>query len=128
MAGKNVNNRFRLFEDKTSLAKRFSRMLNGGDTSRKGNKLGWWERRQIERDTFSDILFELQARHVNRPDLVAFEVYGNAQLTWLVLQYNNIVDIELEFLAGKVITLPSPNRTFSNIVTENPEREPNVNE
>lgn len=127
MAG-NVNNRFRLFEDKTSLAKRLSRQLNGGETERKGNKLGWWERRDIERDTFTDQRYRLGIEHEGRPDLVSVAIYGTSKLTWLVLQYNNIVDLEEEFVAGAIITLPSSSRVFSEIATGNPERESIVNE
>lgn len=125
---KRVNNRFRLFDNKTSLAKRFSRMLTGGTTETKGNKLGWWERGEIEKDVFTDRVFKLRVEHEGRPDLVAFEVYNNTRLTWLVLQYNNIVDIEEEFVPGRTITLPSPSRVFSQIATQNPEKEPIVDE
>jgi len=125
---KNVNNRFRLFDNKTSLSKRFSRMLTGGTTETKGNKLGWWERDVIEEDVFTDRVFELRAEHEGRPDLVAFEVYNNTRLTWLVLQYNSIVDIEEEFVPGRKINLPAPSRVFSQIAVKNPEKEQVIDE
>ena len=128
MAGKNINNRFTLFQDKTSLAKKYSRMLNGGNTETKGNKLGWWERIDIERDIFTDKQYVLGVEHEGRPDLVAASIYGRTSLMWLVLQYNSIVDIEEEFVTGKTITLPTRNRLFSEIAVENPERESSVNE
>jgi len=128
MAGKNINNRFRLFDNKTSLAKRLSRMLTGGTTEIKGNKLGWWERNEIERDIFTDRKYRLGPEHEGRPDLVAAGVYGTTKLTWLVLLYNNIVDIEEEFVAGRTIVLPSSSRVFSQIAIKNPERERVINE
>ena len=117
------NTRFREFDNKSSLAKRHSRMLNGGRTETKGNKLGWWERRDILKDTITDRVFVLKPEHEGRPDLVASSVYGTSRLTWLVLQYNNIVDIEEEFLAGNTIMLPSRTRVFSKIAVQNPQNQ-----
>jgi len=122
VAGK--NNRFKLFRDKTSLAKRNSRMLNGGDTEIKGNKLGWWERRPLQKNTATDIRITIPEVFSKRPDLLAFRVYRKSNLFWLVLQYNNIVDIEEEFITGKEILLPDVDRTLSSLVNRNIQKEP----
>lgn len=122
MAGK--NNRFKLFKDKTSLAKRNSRMLNGGTTEIKGNKLGWWERRDLRKDTSTDIRIKIPEIFSGRPDLLAFRVYKRPNLFWLILQYNNIVDLEEEFVTGKEIVLPSVDRTLSSLINRNIRREP----
>lgn len=122
MAGK--NNRFKLFKDKTSLAKRNSRMLNGGTTEIKGDKLGWWERRDLRKDTSTDIRIKIPEIFSGRPDLLAFRVYKRPNLFWLILQYNNIVDLEEEFVTGKEIVLPSVDRTLSSLVNRNIRREP----
>lgn len=123
MAGNKKNNRFKLFRDKTSLAKRNSRMLNGGTTETKGDKLGWWERRELRKDTSSDIRITIPEIFSERPDLLAFRIYRRPDLFWLILQYNNIVDIEEEFVAGKEIILPSVDRTLSSLVNRNIRRE-----
>jgi len=122
VAGK--NNRFKLFKDKTSLAKRNSRMLNGGTTEIKGDKLGWWERRDLRKDTSTDIRIKIPEIFSGRPDLLAFRVYKRPNLFWLILQYNNIVDLEEEFVTGKEIVLPSVDRTLSSLVNRNIRREP----
>jgi len=122
VAGK--NNRFKLFKDKTSLAKRNSRMLNGGTTEIKGNKLGWWERRDLRKDTSTDIRIKIPEIFSGRPDLLAFRVYKRPNLFWLILQYNNIVDLEEEFVTGKEIVLPSVDRTLSSLINRNIRREP----
>lgn len=119
MAGK-PNTRFKLFENKTSLAKKFSRILNGGTSELKGNKIGWWERKSIEKDVNTDVSMVLDNSVEGRPDLVAYVMYRNTSLTWLVLQYNNIVDIEEEFIAGREIFLPSRNRVYSEIINNSP--------
>lgn len=92
-----------------STDKRHSRYVQGGDTIVYPNRLGWWERRVFEKDD-DDIFMTIDLRYDRRPDLLAFEMYGNAQLAWLVLQYNNIVDINEEFVAGSEIRIPTAER------------------
>ena len=122
MAGK--NSRFKLFKDKTSLAKRHSRMLNGGTTEIKGDKLGWWERRPLQKNTNTDIRVRIPEIFDGRPDLLAFRIYRNPRLFWLILQYNDIVDIEEEFTTGREIILPARDRTISSIVNRSIRKEP----
>lgn len=110
------NNKFKLFRNKSSLAKKRSRMLNGGETEQKGNKLGWWERKSFKKNISSDIRITIPELMDKRPDLLAYAIYRNSGLFWLILQYNNIVDIEEEFRAGKEIIVPSRSRTESGLV------------
>lgn len=114
---KNIkNNRFRLFRDKTSLAKKQSRMLNGGETEVKGNKLGWWERTSFDKNISTDIRLVIPEVFDRRPDLLSYRVYRTPRLFWLILQYNNIVDVEEEFRTGKEILIPSRTRALSGMV------------
>jgi len=122
MRGK--NNRFKLFNNKSSLAKAQSRMLNGGDTDIKGNKLGWWERKDFEKNINTDIRIIIPQIFNKRPDLLAYRIYRNPNLFWLILQYNNIVDLEEEFVAGREIFVPSPKRALSGMVNNNTIKEP----
>lgn len=117
MAG---NNTFRLYDDKNSLSKDNTRMLNGGETEIKGNKLGWWERRILQQDPVSDTIIRITNSYDRRPDLVAFDFLGTTQLTWVILQYNNIVDINEEFVLGKEIVVPSSDRARTEFASANP--------
>lgn len=113
---------FKLYENKSSLKKSRSRMLNGGETEIKGNKLGWWERKHLPKEGATDIEVKIDEEYVGRPDLVAFDFLGTTRLMWLVLQYNDIVDINEEFALGKIIVVPSPTRAntlFSNTSVRN---------
>jgi hypothetical protein len=92
------------------------RYVQGGLTDRFQNRLGWWERFPIKRQT-DDIRFTLSKETEGRPDLVAHRVYKKATLMWLVLQYNNIVDINTEFVSGKTIVLPTPRRVQVSILS-----------
>lgn len=92
------------------------RYVQGGLTDRFRNRLGWWERFPLERQT-DDIRVTITKDTEGRPDLVAFRIYKKATLMWLVLQYNNIVDINTEFVAGKTIVLPTPRRVQVSILS-----------
>jgi len=100
-----------------STDKKFSRYVQGGQTFRTDVRLKWWERRKLEkRDT--DLFFEITPKYAGRPDLIAFDVYNNVALNWLVLQYNTIMDINLELIAGKTIRLPTPERVIFDIINQ----------
>jgi len=96
---------------RNSVESRQSRYVQGGETDVYEKRLGWWER---DIDTFapdsSDLFLVIPPQYDRRPDRLAFDWYGRANLQWLVLQYNSIVDINEEFLAGKEIRLPDPSR------------------
>lgn len=90
--------------------------MQGGTTEKYSKRIGWWERAPLARrsDDIHYVIADYQAR---RPDLVAKDVYGQVRLAWLVLQYNNIVDIETEFVAGKELLLPTQRRVIAEITT-----------
>ena len=92
------------------------RYVQGGTTDVYADRLGWWEGRSLTTAP-DDISFVLQSKYNTRPDLLAYDMYGKANLAWLVLQYNAIVDIEEEFVTGAQMVLPSAARVFSSIMT-----------
>ena len=94
-----------------------SRYVQGGTTDRYRNRLGWWERKLFSYED-TDITITLLPSEAGRPDLVAARIYGKATLAWLVLQYNNIVDIETEFTTGTEIRLPSQRRVTLDVMTQ----------
>lgn len=89
----------------------------GGGSVDLGDRLGWWERASIP-SAPTDITITLTNKYVRRPDLLSYDVYGQSTLMWLVLQYNNIIDINTEFVEGSVITLPAKNRVFTEIMNK----------
>ena len=95
----------------SSTNKRNSRHVQGGTTTVHQNRIGWWERLVMKSDD-DDLYLTISNRQDRRPDVIAFDVYGKVELGWLVLQFNNIVDINLELQAGKEIRLPTPDRVF----------------
>ena len=90
-----------------------SRYSQGGETEEFEERLGWWERdleTLQERD--DDIFITIASKYDKRPDLFAADFYGSTLLMWVVLQFNNIVDINEEFIMGKTIRMPTMERTL----------------
>jgi hypothetical protein len=96
---------------------RLGRYWGGGYTDVKGNRLGWWERTVFATDP-SDITFELIQKYNRRPDLVSYDVYGRSDLQWLVMQYNNISDVTVEFVTGTTIILPTRSRLLGGMLVK----------
>ena len=55
-----------------------------------------------------DFLYTIQAQYTNRPDLLAFDLYGDASLWWVFIQRNLDVleDPIFDFVPGKKIYIP----------------------
>lgn len=79
------------------------------------SRLGWWERTPIGPDE-TDLTIVLGPQHEGRPDLVAFQVYGDERLGWVLLMRNNIVDPIQEMQTGAVMFAPTPSRVINTIL------------
>lgn len=95
----------------SSVNKRNSRYVQGGTTTTYPKRLGWWERLVMLPDD-DDLVITITNRQDRRPDIIASDIYGKADLDWVVLQFNHIADINLELQAGTEIRLPTPDRVF----------------
>lgn len=93
----------------SSLDRVNSRYVQGGTTEDLPNRLGFWDRKVFPRDT-TDRVITLEAKYDRRPWLLAHDLYKDSRLMWFLLQYNTIVDIDTEFVAGAEITYPTPYR------------------
>jgi hypothetical protein len=92
------------------------RYLAGGTAESYPDRLGWWERKVFPRAA-TDVQVTITPRYAGRPDLLAFDLYGTSSLIWMVLQYNSIIDINTEFIVGSVITLPTKNRLYTQLLS-----------
>lgn len=93
----------------SSLTNITGRYVKGGVTEEFPNRLGFWERTIMKKQN-NDIILTITGDLAGRPDLIAYFVYGSSNYAWLVLQYNTILDIDVDLASGNVITLPSPDR------------------
>lgn len=112
-----MKTRFREYENKSSIQKRLSRYTQGGTTERLGDKLGWWERRNIVLDDINEIVYTIDIQTNKRPDKVAHQYFNSTELEWVILEYNNIVDVNEEFIYGKKILIPSNQYVRTAIIT-----------
>jgi len=108
---------FKLYPDKSSVRKKNSRYVQGGISDVGKRFIRWWERDTFKHDDITDFVYTIDAIYDGKPDLIAYDFYGRNDLGWLVLQYNNIVDITEELATGKTIVLPDKNRVFYEILT-----------
>lgn len=86
-----------------------SRYVNGGTTEVSGGFAQWWNRTIFPSDP-SDLEYVLEKRFEGRPDMLASVFYGDSSLWWVILQYNNILDINLEFVSGTILQIPTQDR------------------
>ena len=108
---------FRQYPDKSSVRKKNSRYVQGGVAEVGQRFIRWWERDVLPRDDVTDIAYTIEPVYAGNPDLIAFDMYNRNDLGWLVLQYNNIVDINTELAVGKTIILPTKDRVFYELIT-----------
>lgn len=94
-----------------------SRYVQGGTITLTGKRIGWWERKTFPTSP-TDIQYVISSKYAYRPDLLAYDMYGRANLQWFVLQYNNVTDLYEDFREGKVILLPSRSRLFSELLSK----------
>ena len=95
-----------------------TRYVQGGLTDVYPTRIGWWERYPMEFRE-DDIIYTIPPEHSLRPDKVAHAFYGRSSYMWIVLQYNSIVDINLEFVTGKEIRIPPMERVTFDILNKN---------
>ena len=93
-----------------------SRYTNGGTTEADGKFLEWWDRKVFPKDV-TDVIYKLERKFEGRPDALASVFYGDSSLWWLILQYNNILDLNEEFVVGTELIMPSAERIKKDFLT-----------
>ena len=56
-----------------------------------------------------DSSYTIETQYTHRPDLLAYDLYGNAKLWWVFAEYNPdiLVDPIIDFVGGMKITVPT---------------------
>lgn len=98
---------------------RLSRYVQGGTTTvfNQGRRLGWWERKLFTTSS-TDIEFTITPKYQYRPDILAYDLYGDSELQWFIMQYNNVIDLYSDFITGNVITLPTESRLRTELLSK----------
>lgn len=106
---------FKLYQNKSVLQQKNSRYVQGGTAEIVGNFVGYWTPIDLPHDDITDQKFTITADFAYRADKIAYKLYGRSDFQWLVLQYNNIVDIVEELGIGAVLIVPSYTRAIYNL-------------
>lgn len=77
------------------------------DTTQTETYLDIWKPRSIPSSS-DDYQYTIQPQYNYRPDLLAYDLYGNTKLWWVFIQRNNdiLFDPIYDFRAGVTIALP----------------------
>lgn len=111
-------NTFKPYTDKSSVLKKSTRYVQGGVATVKQKNVGWWEREPAFNKFADDdiIIYRLPMIYERRPDLLAYDLYQDDSLEWVILQFCNIIDINEEFVQGAKLRLPSKPRLLSRML------------
>lgn len=55
-----------------------------------------------------DVVITLDQRYENRPDLLANDIYGDADMYWIIAVRNGLQDPVYDFKAGELYTITHP--------------------
>lgn len=95
--------------NQNSLFNRYSRYVGGGVSEISNQKIEWWERAELERDS-TDTVYAVEDFYDGRPDLIASAFYNEPRYWWIIAQYNNILDPFSEIRPGRILLIPSKER------------------
>ncbi len=97
------------------MAVTYSKRSAYSETDTYGNALDVWTPRKIRKDP-SDVLYVIEPVYQYRPDLMANDLYGSAELWWVFAARNpnTIKDPIFDFKNGTTIYIPKR----ANVITD----------
>lgn len=98
------------------MAAKYTKTSPWFNTSVTNNYLDVLSIRPVSAET-TDFLYTIEPQYAYRPDLLAFDLYGQASLWWVFTQRNLdvIQDPIFDFVAGTTIYLPK-NSSLTNVL------------
>jgi len=90
---------------------KFDSMSFYGNTKQNGFYLGYYDPLGITK-TDEDYYYIIPTKYDLKPGLLAYDLYGDAQLMWIFSVYNRDIlqDPLFDFRAGKIIKIPPKNK------------------
>jgi hypothetical protein len=84
------------------------------DTPQNTTYLDMWQPRSVPAAS-DDFQYTIQPQYNYRPDLLAYDIYGNSKLWWVFMQRNAdiIFDPIYDFRSGVTIALPKKSQLMS---------------
>jgi hypothetical protein len=98
------------------MATKYKKTSPYSQTPMVNNYLGIWNSRAISKKQ-SDVYYEIDAFYDRRPDIMAYDLYGDPSLWWVFAVRNPSVikDPIFDFTAGKRIFVPAKATLFNDL-------------
>lgn len=91
----------------------YTRHLNGKVATNRSGKTFLTLRKKLDlKPANGDIFVKVTEDIVKRPDLVAYKAYGNAELWWVIYEYNEIKDPLFDLKANQTLRIPELSRVL----------------
>lgn len=90
----------------------YSNSSNYYTTSQTSWYLDFWNYRDIPKDDSSDYYIVLDGKYTDRPDLLAYDLYGNVNYWWVfsILNKDVLFDPIYDMKQGIILRIPSRTR------------------
>lgn len=89
----------------SSVLVKSSRYAAGGSTE-VGDKLEWWNRTNYTL-TGTESVFTITDKYQGRLDLIAYDLYQDSSMWWIIAMLNNILDPFTEIVVGRELYVPT---------------------
>lgn len=73
-----------------------------------GKYLTYYVHRSVAQHPLDRVTILNNERYVNRPDLLARDLYGNEDLFWVIPVRNGLQDPVFDFIFGRALLIPDP--------------------
>lgn len=94
---------------KSSVLRNNSRYVLGGQSEVSPGFLEWWNKDFLATDS-TDVIYILEKKFEQRPDLLSYSFYDDPYLWWVICQYNSVLDFNTEFVEGLILRIPTKTR------------------
>ena len=85
------------------------RYSTGGKSIIEDGFLKYWDKYSFPKSE-TDSTYTIDRDMAGRPDKLSYALYGDSDLAWFILQYNDIIDITEEFIEGAQLYIPTKSR------------------
>lgn len=92
------------------------RYVLGGQTEVSSFALEWWNKINLREDP-SDLIYIMERTYEGFPNKLGYVFYADENLSWVIWQYNGIIDPMSELVEGKVLRIPTLDRLKRELFT-----------
>lgn len=94
------------------------RYVLGGSTEVSEFALEWWNKVDLKKDP-TDLIYIMETKYEGKPHMLGYVFYGDDGLSWIIYQYNSILDPFEELVTGKLLLIPTLERIKKELISPN---------